>query len=150
MTSRGARARPFGAFWDLHAVVGLLGSLVLYAMFLLSPVALFRSAIELWQEPALHGADPGLSLQSRVDAVLDGPRGPREDFWLVLSRESPQLDRLVDEGNETSPEISTYLSDRQAIPRSRERVWRTFSISFTICITRPRPGCNGSPVFSAL
>jgi uncharacterized iron-regulated membrane protein len=107
--------RAFQAFWDVHAWLGVVGSLLLHLMFLAGVFALFRGAIEIWQEPGLHRLDPPIStLDARVEAAL-GP-AVADDFWLVLGEGTPSVERLVVSNADDSAETSLYLVTREGPP----------------------------------
>lgn len=75
----------FTRFWQLHAWAGVVVSLVLYVMFLLGALSLFRAELDTWQEPlAQVPVARSYALDTAVQVALDGVEPPPRDVFLRL------------------------------------------------------------------
>lgn len=76
-------AHAFTRFWGVHAWAGVIGGLVLYAMFLTGSITLFHEQIAVWEEPLAQRTRTGdLSLKATLESGLAAAGPTRDEVWL--------------------------------------------------------------------
>lgn len=111
MTAKLSR-HAFTRFWDLHAWAGVLASLVLYLMFLLGALSLFRAEISSWQEPlAQRPIDAATALDGAVGLAIAGQDPAPRDVFLGLPSDGHGSPRV---GFRRAGEFETVWVDLQA------------------------------------
>lgn len=82
--------RSYSIFWDAHAWVGAIASLILFTVFFLGAFALFAEELGPWQEPRFRAPIEASDEQSLAIAqrIVDGEAAARP-AWLGISLPSP-------------------------------------------------------------
>lgn len=116
----------FVVFWAVHAWVGVLISLILYAMFVAGGFTLFHGPLQAWQDPLpatsypageLTGIDRAVAALSdsgelrgkSFDLALPGPRRPRAELY-VPETTGGTRQVVVDNRGEVRPP-SSHVAD---------------------------------------
>jgi uncharacterized iron-regulated membrane protein len=95
-------AHAFKRTWDIHAWAGVIGSLVLYVMFLTGGLALFREQLAVWEEPlAQASGNASVTLQVTLERALAALGTVPDEMWLYPPRGAAGGVKLIYQAAET-------------------------------------------------